>query len=153
MNQIKFRTAVLDDLPILYEFEQELINAERPFDETLKPDHINYYDIKAMIQSSGTEVMVATMASKIIGSAYASIRKSESFQTHNEYAYLGFMYVKPEYRGQGINQLIMEELKCWIKTKNISEIRLKVYHENLPAISAYEKAGLKKHIIEMRMEI
>ena len=45
----------------------------------------------------------------------------------------------------------MESLKNWAYSKEIFEIRLTVYQDNLPAIKAYEKAGFKKHIIEMRL--
>ena len=153
MNKIRLRPAVLNDLPTLYEFEQEIVVTERPFDPTLKTDHIHYYDLKAMILAAKTEVIVAVMDNEIVGSAYVSIRKAETFQKHNLYAYFGFMYVKPECRGMGIIQKIIEELKSWAQARGLNEIRLEVYEENLPAISAYEKAGFKKHLAEMRVEI
>ena len=39
------RSATLDDLPALKECEQGIIAAERPYDHTLKPDPISYYDL------------------------------------------------------------------------------------------------------------
>jgi len=153
MNKISLRPALLDDLPTLYAFEQGIIDAERPFDPTLKPDPINYYDLKVMIQIETTEVIVALVDNEIIGSGYVTIKEAEPFQKHDLYAYLGFMYVKPEFRGKGIIQKITDELKLWAKSKNLSEIRLEVYDENLPAVSAYEKSGFKKHMAEMRLEI
>ena len=62
------------------------------------------------------------------------------------------MYTDEDFRGMGINALIVEELKNWSNTNGFKEIRLTVYNENLPAIKAYEKVGFKKHIIEMRLE-
>jgi len=47
----------------------------------------------------------------------------------------------------------MAELKNWCKSKNLNEIQLQVYDENNSAIRAYEKAGFKKHMVIMRMEI
>ena len=72
---------------------------------------------------------------------------------HDEYAHLGFMYVKPAWRGNGINQQILENLKEWIIGKKITEMRLLVYDENIIAKKAYLKAGFKAHLLEMRMEI
>ena len=45
--------------------------------------------------------------------------------------------------------------KCILhyKEKNITEIQLQVYDENDSAIRAYEKAGLAKYMVIMRMEI
>jgi len=153
MNEIIFRVATLDDLTTLYEFEQRIISAERPFDPTLKPGHINYYDIKVMIQSNDTEVIVALVGDEIISSGYVRIEKSESYLKHDYHAYLGYMYVKPEYRGKGVIQKLIEELKSWAKSRNTIEIRLDVYSDNHPAVRAYEKTGFKKHLVEMRMEI
>jgi len=69
MINITLRSATLEDLPILYTFEQGVVSAERPFDSTLKSGHINYYNLKAMIQSNNTEVVVAVDQGKIVGSA------------------------------------------------------------------------------------
>ncbi len=153
MNTIYYRTATLDDLPILLEFEQGIIETERPYDKTLKFGYITYYNIKEMILSKNTEVVVAVLSNKIIGSAYANIRKAEPYLNHSYYAYLGFMYVAPEQRGKGINKGIIEFLFDWIKQKNITEVELDVYNDNSSAIKAYEKAGFKKHMINMRMKI
>ena len=58
MNNVQIRLGILDDLNVLNQFEQELIKAERPFDVTLKSGHINYYDLKAMINSPDSEIIV-----------------------------------------------------------------------------------------------
>ena len=49
MENIIIRPARQEDLPVLLEFEQGVIEAERPMDATLKSEKINYYDIAAMI--------------------------------------------------------------------------------------------------------
>ena len=153
MREILLRPARLEDLDILLEFEQGVILAERPFEPTLKPEHIHYYDIRQMIQSEDIALLVALIEDEIVGSGYARIEKAKPFQNHDYYAYLGFMYVKPEYRGKGINQKILEALILWARSKKIDEIRLDVFHENLPAVSAYEKAGFKKLLVKMRLDI
>ena len=153
MKNLQFRTATLEDLPVLYQFEQGIITAERPFDPTLKPDPINYYDLKALILSDTAQVIVAVIDDEIIASGYAKILQGEPFHKHNDYAYLGFMFVKPAHRGKGIIQGIVDELKLWTKANHLYEIRLEVYDDNDAAIRAYEKSNFKKHMIEMRMLI
>ena len=49
MDNIKIRTATLDDIDILLEFEQGVIKAERPFDVTLGADPITYYNLEELI--------------------------------------------------------------------------------------------------------
>ncbi|MEO2053679.1 MAG: GNAT family N-acetyltransferase [Allomuricauda sp.] len=145
------RTATLEDLPVLLAFEQEIIKAERPFDVTIKEDPVSYYDLGQMIQDSNARVVVAELDGKIVASGYAIPKKARHYLDHEWHAYLGFMYTDENYRGRGINALVVEALKKWSVENGFKEIRLTVYSDNLPAIKAYEKVGFKKHIIEMRL--
>ncbi|MFK7949097.1 MAG: GNAT family N-acetyltransferase [Saprospiraceae bacterium] len=147
------RKATLEDLPILLQFEQGIITAERPYDETLRKGHINYYDIQALIESKQAEVIVAEIDGEVVSSAYAKRKKSLPYLDHEYHAYLGFMFVKPSFRGQGINRLIIDRLYDWAKANDLREIRLEVYDGNDAAIRAYEKAGFKKNLIMMRTRI
>ncbi len=148
---VSIRTATLEDLPVLLAFEQEIIKAERPFDITIKEDPVSYYDLGQMIQDSKAHVVVAELDGKIVASGYAIPKKARHYLDHEWYAYLGFMYTDENYRGRGINALVVEALKKWSVENGFKEIRLTVYSDNLPAIKAYEKVGFKKHIIEMRL--
>ena len=153
MNEIKIRKASLLDLEQLLSFEQDLIKTERPFDPTVKPDPVNYYDLKAMLTSPHIEMVVAELNNKVIASGYARIDKSKPYLKHSHYAYLGFMSVVPEYRGQAINWKIMDVLKDWAAAQNITEFRLEVYCDNVSAIKAYEKFGFSKYFLEMRFNL
>ena len=153
MNEIKIRKASLLALEQLLVFEQDLIKTERPFDPTLKPDPVNYYDLKSMLTSALAEVVVAETDNKIIASGYARIVRSKPFIKHSTHAYLGFMYVLPGYRGQGINKRIINALKNWATSQNITEFRLEVYCDNISAVKAYEKIGFSKYILEMRFNL
>jgi len=150
-NHFTTRPAKIEDLDTLYRFEQGIITAARPYNETLKPGHINYYDLKEMLGLPNVHIVVAVDGDKIIGSGYARIQSAKPFLQHEQYAYLGFMYVEPGYRGKGVNQLILDALKTWSESRGIYELRLHVYNGNATAIRAYEKAGFEKHLLEMRM--
>jgi GNAT superfamily N-acetyltransferase len=151
MNPITVRKADLNDLESLLRFEQGVIDAERPFDSTLKTGDINYYDIQEMITSPNFEIVVAESENKIIGCGYGRIVDSKPYLKHQKNIYLGFMYVDPIHRGKGVNQKILEALKNWAITQGVTEMRLDVYHDNIVASKAYEKAGFKKHMVEMRL--
>ncbi len=153
MNPILTRSATVEDLDTLLQFEQGIVAAERPFDPTLKAGEIHYYDLKALILAPDSEVIVATSGSEIVGSGYAQIRLAKDYNAHERFAYLGFMYVKPTFRGQGINQKVLDALTNWIKHQGIAEIRLEVYAENEGAKRAYEKAGFTPNLLEMRMNL
>lgn len=147
------RPATVEDLPTLLDFEQGIIRAERPMDETLAPDPINYYDLGELIASPHALVLVVVKTNQIIASGYAKIKEAKPYLDHDQYAYVGFMYTHPDHRGQGLAQMILDELSVWARSKNIREIRLEVYDQNESALRAYAKAGFQKNLLEMRKRI
>lgn len=147
------REATEQDLKILLEFEQGIVTAERPFNSTLINGEIHYYDLSHFITSPDANLIVVEDKDEIVASGYALIRETEKdYYNFKKYAYLGFMFVKPEYRGKGINKIITDELINWAKSKNISEVRLDVYAQNESAIKAYEKAGFEPLLLTMRLK-
>ena len=96
-------------------------------------------------------MLVAESEGQVLASGYGIRKQPRHYLDHDAYAYLGFMYTLPEYRGLGINGQIISELRQWAREQGLLEIRLTVYYENLPALRAYEKAGFKPHITEMRL--
>ena len=147
------RKATLKDIPVLLKFEQGLIEAERPMDTTIKDGEISYYDITEFIKNSNSELLVVELNSEIVASGYAKIKTDRHYLKHNKQGYLGFMFVPEKHRGNGYNKLIINALIEWCKTKKVNEIRLDVYEKNPSAITAYKKAGFKKHLINMRLDI
>lgn len=150
---IKVRTATPADLERLFQFEQGIIDAERPFDDSIASGKVLYYNIEEFISAPHVEIVVAESDGEVIGCGYARIEKSKPFFRHQRHGYMGFMYVVAEYRGKGVNKMIMDALKSWVKSQGVYELRLQVYNDNLSAIQAYEKIGFKRNMIEMRMSI
>ena len=146
------REARAKDLPTLLDFEQALIAYERPFAPNLRKDKISYYDLSAYIKAENIRVVVAEIAGELVGSGYALIKENKAYKAPQYYVYLGFMYVIPEYRGQGINGKIMNDLIDWGKAHGYTEVQLEVYAENESAIKAYAKAGLVPEILTMRLD-
>ena len=151
MDTITIRAATRQDLDTLLRFEQGVIAAERPFDPTLRPGLIHYYDLEEMIAAPHIHLVVAEWQGQLIGSGYARLESAKPYLQHSRHAYLGFMYVEPAHRGKGVNKRIIEALTQWSRSQNITELRLDVYHGNFSAIRAYERAGFTQHMIEMRL--
>jgi GNAT superfamily N-acetyltransferase len=147
------REATRDDLSTLRRFEQNIIAYERPFDPTLRPDPISYYDIGELIDSDNATVVVAEADDQIVASGYARRKASPDYVTPTYHAFLGMMFVVPEYRGKGVNGLVLDGLLDWAKRRNLLEVRLTVYEDNESARSAYAKAGFTPHILEMRRTV
>ena len=81
MSEVIIRKAHIEDLSTLREFEQGVILAERPYDETLANDPISYYDLEGLIQAEDAEVLVAIRGDEIVGSGYAKILEAKLY--HN----------------------------------------------------------------------
>jgi RimJ/RimL family protein N-acetyltransferase len=147
---IQIRKATIADLDVLKALEQGIIKAERPFDESLAEDPISYYDLEALINDPKALVLVATHDKEIVSCGYGLEKTAKPYLNHANYAYLGYMFTLPQYRGHGLNGKILFALKDWANNRGLLEIRLTVYDENTVALRAYEKVGFKKHIVEMR---
>jgi len=147
------RKATETDLPTLLEFEQGLIDAERPMDPCIKENPISYYSISDFIKADDSEVYVVQLGQEIVASGYARIMEDRPYFNHSKIGYLGFMFVPEQHRGNGYNQLVLDALLAWCKEREIVEIRLDVYDVNAAALRAYEKAGFKKYLINMSLRL
>ena len=152
MNQIILREATAKDLSRLLEFEQGVIEAERPLDPTLKYTPTTYYNLNEMLTAKHINLIVAEINGEIVSCGYARIEKAKEALQHTHFGYLGFMYTSTPYRGKGINKSIIDELITWCKKQNVYEIRLHVYYGNEAAIKSYKKVGFTEHMIEMRLK-
>lgn len=146
----EIRPAKLEDIPKLRQFEQGVIAAERPFDPGLREDPVHYYDLDYLVQSSEARLAVIEAGQELLACGYARIERAKPYLSFNRQAYLGFMYTIPEYRGRGLNRLILQDLEQWALSMGVHECRLEVYSGNTPAIRAYSKAGFSHHMIQMR---
>ncbi|WP_335731368.1 GNAT family N-acetyltransferase [Psychroserpens sp.] len=147
--KIEIRQAEISDLVVLKKFEQEIIRFERHFDPNLRKDPIEYYDIVNLIKREDAMMLVATINSEIVGSGYALTKNNQTFYKNSEYAYLGFMYVLPEYRRRGVNGKIIDRLISWSRNRGLTEVQLNVYSENISAINAYKKKKFKPSGLNM----
>ena len=153
MSIISTRIATINDLKTLLEFEQGVVKAERPLDPFLGKGELIYYNIPELITSENIHFLVAVIDNELVASGYVRIEKSMLYHKNVIHGYIGFMYVKPSFRGQRISGLILEQLKKWAKENNLKELRLDVYSNNTNALKSYERFGFTKSLVNMRMEI
>lgn len=147
---MEIRPATLADLPILREFEQGVIAAERPLAFNLKPDPVQYYDLETMIDSQRFHVVVGEIEGELIACGYGRLDESAAHFQSDLNVYLGFMFVLPEHRGKGLSGQLMRALIDWGKSQGATEARLDVYAQNASAVRAYEKAGFDGLMLNMR---
>jgi ribosomal protein S18 acetylase RimI-like enzyme len=147
------REARIDDYDSLAAFEQKVINAERPYNASLKEKDAYYYDIEKLISDRDSRLVVGVVSGDIIASGYVQIRHSKPALDHDNHGYLGFMYVAEEYRGLGLNKAILEDLVSWGQQRGVTDFYLDVYAENSSAVRAYEKFGFRGSLLEMKLNL
>lgn len=150
---MKLRIAQPDDLPFLREFEQGVIEEERPCNDSIKKSNVIYYDLEALLADPNTSLQLVELDGRVVGCGYVQLRPSEAAFVHDKHAYMGFMYVEPGARGQGVNKMIIESLISWSKDQGVNDFYLDVYTENAAAIRAYEKVGFTPVLVEMKLNL
>lgn len=164
---MQLREATLHDIPQLLQLEQAVIEAERPFNRHIKASGVKYYDLEALILKPSAILLVMdgndgelavsredkSSCTDIIATGYARVDDSRQPFVHQQHGYLGFMYVSPEHRGQGVNQTVIAALSDWCREQQLKTVYLDVYAANQGAIRAYEKAGFVPNMIEMKMDL
>lgn len=153
MDTITVRRATTADYHQLRELEQKLIEAERPFDPTIKPGHVLYYDLNELLTAPHICTIVAETGGRIVSTGYGRIEKSKDRYVHDRYLYIGFIYTEREYRGMKLYESVINELKRFAAANGIHELYLEVYAENEIAIRAYRKIGFQGYSLEMRLPI
>ena len=153
MKGIFTREATLEDLETLLEFEQGVVEAEKPLDPFLGKGELHYYNIPELITADYTQFLVAVSNNEIVACGYIRIDNSKIYQKNPKHGYIGFMFVKPSFRGQKISTLLLDSLKNWAKEKELKELRLDVYNNNIEALKVYERFGFTKILVNMRMDI
>ncbi len=148
---IKIRAATPDDLPTILAFEQGVVEAERPYNRTIKDGTVHYYDMAALIAADESLVLVAEVGGEVTGTGHATLKRSVDYFVHDRHAYLGLMYVEPKLRGQGIIQEIIRELMAWARGEGVTDFYLEVYADNESAVRAYENFGFQRNMIEMTL--
>lgn len=153
MKTTSIRTANLKDIETLLEFEQGLIEAEKPLDPFLGEGKLFYYNIPELITSENIHFVVAVSNEELVGCGYLKIVDSKKYHKNSKHGYIGFIFVKPTFRGKRISNLILESLKKWAKEKDLKELRLDVYSNNPSAIKSYKRFGFTKSLVNMRIDI
>ncbi|WOD10213.1 GNAT family N-acetyltransferase [Pseudomonas sp. NyZ704] len=149
---MNIRPAQPTDLPQLLQFEQGVIEAERTYNTDIR-NQARYYDLNQLIADERSLLLVAEQTGALVGSGYAQLRESKPHLHHDFHSYLGFMYVKPAYRGQGVNRAIINRLLAWSREKQATHCYLDVYAGNAAAVRAYEKAGFSNSLVEMKLRL
>jgi ribosomal protein S18 acetylase RimI-like enzyme len=135
---LKVRRAELNDLDKLVEFtaaEAREAEGDTKNMKTLADG------IKAALEDGSIAMywVLVNEDNQQLGSA--SALKEWSDWNAGYYWWIQSMYIRPDYRGKGYLDLLLDAIQLEMKKQNGLELRLYVHENNQAAIRAYEKAN------------
>ena len=131
----------------------ELFESGSTYDNNIKglSEIKGYY--KNLYKSDYNIIYLAYMDKLPVGyiSGYIKIEAGEDY--FNSVAKIDYLYVKKEYRKQGIATELLKNFYEWCREKNIKLVDIGVYKENKKAINLYKKEKFKLKSYEMRKHL
>lgn len=134
--------------------------------ESLSYQSINdaHYYMQKMIddtKSMNGKIFVAEKNNIVVGFIQGVIIEHKKGEdkiydlSHNpsKEGWIGLLYVKPDYRGNGIGQELLGKMKNYFTVQSCINIKLLVLSDNASAIGFYKKIGFIAHDLEMVMKI
>ncbi|MEW9797782.1 GNAT family N-acetyltransferase [Alteromonas sp. CYL-A6] len=147
---VRCRLACEADLPVLNGFQRGIIRAEECYIPRRKQTDYQYYDLALLLNDPDTRIVVAEHDATLIGSGYVQKRASKAYLEHAFHGYVGFIFTRPEFRGQGVASAVLDALADQARNMGLDELRLDVFADNDTAIRTYERAGYQRNTLEMR---
>ena len=98
----------------------------------------NFYE--QYIENENMCILVAKENENYMGYIYGFIQENWNL-FNNKTAQLDALFVKEQYRGNGIAKSLMKEFINWSKEKGTTYVELSVCKDNTNAISLYEDEG------------
>jgi RimJ/RimL family protein N-acetyltransferase len=149
------RRATIHDINKIRLLELELIAFEQQIVPSLKQSgEIHYYDLaKIIADEENSLLLLLEVNGQLAGCGLGQIRINKDYYQEKYFGYIGLMSLKPSFRGKGYGPRIINELLDWFRTREIKEVKLKVFSNNDSAIASYKKVGFAELMTEMRLDM
>lgn len=115
-----------------------LIKDEKQYDKNINDSFVVTRLYEDLLKIETSISFVAEVDNKLIGYLYGYI-KNEGDTCIELTSKLDALYIKEEYRGQGIAKSLINKFKSWSKSKNVKFIEVQVLNDNTNAKTLYTK--------------
>lgn len=86
-----------------------------------------------------------------VGYLYAHAEKNEG--SSNLECNLEVIYIKPEFRGRGIANELIQSCLAWVKANQIQKIKTEIFAKNEVSRKAFEKNGFEPYVVIYSLEL
>lgn len=133
--------AMLNEISEINNMLTDLIQDERKnYDSNINENYKVEEFYEKLIDDDNKIILVARENNIILGYLYGFIQDNGNLY-NNKIAKLDALFVKEQYRGNGIARSLIKEFINWAEEKRVAYIELSVCKDNTNAISLYENEG------------
>lgn len=119
----------------------KLIHSEQGYNPNLNSEFIVDNWFESFYDQPSHGIFVAKENGRIVGYIYCKIISIPNGPTKNIEALIDGLYVEEEYREAGIASSLFDNVKKWLKEKNVKYVKLEVLSKNERALKMYSKIG------------
>ena len=140
MMTIHYRVAAIADLTTLLELVEEFHQHEKlPFDATLDREVLRHF----LTDESFGRAWLIEQDDAVIG--YLVLTLSFSVEYRGRDAFIDELYLRPQYRGQGIGTQLLAFAEAACRRLKVRALHLEVHIENPDAQRFYHRAGYQNY--------
>ena len=133
--------AMLNEIPEINKMLTDLIQDERNnYDSNINENYKVQEFYEKLIDSDNKIILVARDNDTILGYVYGFIQDNGNL-FNNKIAKLDALFVKEQYRGNGIARSLIREFINWARENKVAYIELSVCKDNTNAINLYKNEG------------
>lgn len=133
--------AMLNEISEINNMLTDLIQDERKnYDSNINENYKVEEFYEKSIDDDNKIILVARENNIILGYVYGFIQDKGNLY-NNKISKLYALFVKEQYRGNGIESSLIKEFINWAREKRVAYIELSVCKDNTNAISLYENEG------------
>ena len=145
--------AMLNEISEINSMLTDLIQDERKnYDSNINESYKVQEFYEKFVDNDNEIILVARDNDIILGYVYGFIQDNGNL-FNNKIAQLDALFVKEQYRGNGIARSLMNEFINWAEEKGAAYIELSVCKDNTNAINLYENEGFSIDKICLRKAI
>lgn len=138
--KISLRGSTLVDIPSIQSLMEMYYQEDGyPFDKSLTQHNLSLF----IQDTSLGQLLVATAENEIV--AYIAVTLGFSFEFGGRDAFIDEVFVKPEWRGQGIGTLCLEAAFAWCQQAQVRKLHLEVEKNKPATYKLYQKLGFIDH--------
>lgn len=152
-----------DIATLVYELQDYFVEIDsfkqrKPFDSITEAQQLVQQILEDVKEMNGV-LFVASFDEQVVGFVQGIINDHNGEVMHNlthkqsKDAWIGFLFVKPEFRSQNIGKSLIDTIKDFFKQNNCDTMRLIVSSDNHKAIEIYENYGFKTTDLKMSLDL